>query len=231
MNTRTDIIAERLRLLRNSRGLSTAKLAVALEERYPGTITEQTIKNYEARSSSSKHGKNLGMSVDKLIVFSEFYNVSTDFILGLDDDYSRKPVATKELGLSPATVKILSDRNRTTKRWHPGFDALLSRHDFLSSCIYIGRIMQYLDVSSDSPSELSYNDTLEKAYNGDIKAAEYSLSSSIQRNAEKQYPGLRNHIKVLIGSQAIEYFRYMAQKHFTDALNAIIKERVTGGND
>lgn len=62
---------ENIRQLRLARNLSQVDLAKALG------VTKQSISNWE--------NNNIQPSIDMLIRVSEFFSVSTDFILGLDD--------------------------------------------------------------------------------------------------------------------------------------------------
>ena len=219
MENRTDIIANRLRLLRKNSGLSTAKLAEALDEKYKGVITEQTIKSYEARNSSSKYKKNLGMSIERLIMFAEFYNVSADYILGLDDDPSRKPVATKELGLSPLAVKMLSDRTKISNEVREGINALFQQAQFETACRYIGEMIQ-----QTSDTDGAFSRLLSSKFPADKKLSEAMLSSEIKRNSRANHPGLGSKINVLIGSQGIDYMNYLAIQNFGEAVAKILKK-------
>lgn len=62
---------ENIRQLRLARNLSQVDLAKALG------VTKQSISNWE--------NNNIQPSIDMLIRVSDFFSVSTDFILGLDD--------------------------------------------------------------------------------------------------------------------------------------------------
>jgi len=219
MENRTDIIANRLRLLRKNSGLSTAKLAEALDKKYKGAITEQTIKSYEARNSSSKYKKNLGMSIERLIMFAEFYNVSADYILGLDDDPSREPVATKELGLSPLAVRMLSDNTRISNEVREGLNALFQQAQFEIACRYIGEMIHLTSNADGMLSRL-----LNSKFKGDKKIAESMLSSEIKRSSRADHPGLGTHIEVLIGDQQINYMNYLAMESFSNAISKILKK-------
>ena len=83
------VMAERLKQLRESRGLSHERLSSALSAQYGINISSDSLMNYEVASEfHSKKYKNLGMRVEYLRYFADFYNVSTDYLLGLTDTQS-----------------------------------------------------------------------------------------------------------------------------------------------
>lgn len=84
------VMAERLKQLRGSRGLSHERLSSALSAQYGINISSDSLMNYEVASEfHSKKYKNLGMRIEYLRYFADFYNVSTDYLLGLTDTKSK----------------------------------------------------------------------------------------------------------------------------------------------
>lgn len=80
------ILAERLKALREEKGLSLEKLSELIEDRYGIRISTTSLINYEVASPERiKLYKNLGMRTEYLYVFSDLYGVSTDYLLGLSD--------------------------------------------------------------------------------------------------------------------------------------------------
>lgn len=80
------IMAQRLKALRNERGLSHESLRKALMEKYEIDISVDSLKNYEvSKVPHAKAYKNEGMRVEYLRVIAEFYGVSADYILGISD--------------------------------------------------------------------------------------------------------------------------------------------------
>ena len=61
-----------------------------MNERYRGDkdfISKDALLNYEGSGLySSRDGKAAGMNVTTLVAFAEYYNVSTDYILGLREE-------------------------------------------------------------------------------------------------------------------------------------------------
>lgn len=64
--------------------LSYSDLAARLKDRYNVEIHQDTLKFYEAGIYHSKARKNLGMRLETLYLLADFYQVSTDYILGRD---------------------------------------------------------------------------------------------------------------------------------------------------
>lgn len=62
---------ERIRQLRQARGISQVELSAALD------VTKQSVSNWE--------NNNIQPSIDILIWLSRYFSVSTDYILGLDE--------------------------------------------------------------------------------------------------------------------------------------------------
>lgn len=107
------IMAERLKQLREERGLSHDKLSKALFDKYGVKISSDSLINYEvAFAEHTKAYKNQGMRVEYLRCLSDFYGVSSDYILGETKIRSMNPdisAAVKMTGLSEDTIKTLSN--------------------------------------------------------------------------------------------------------------------------
>ena len=84
--TKSLIMAQRLKELRTGRGLSHESLRKALMDKYEIDISVDSLKNYEvSKTPHAKAYKNDGMRVEYLRCLSDFYGVSSDFILGITD--------------------------------------------------------------------------------------------------------------------------------------------------
>lgn len=68
------MLNERIRLLRIEKGISQIQLADALG------VTKQSISNWE--------NDNIQPSIEMLVKLSKFFDVSTDYLLGLDEKRS-----------------------------------------------------------------------------------------------------------------------------------------------
>lgn len=86
---KTTLTADRIYELRTQAGLSHQRLSDELKETMNVNISKNSLMNYEQRSTASpKFGSNEGMSVKNLFALASFFNVSTDYILGLSDTKS-----------------------------------------------------------------------------------------------------------------------------------------------
>ena len=102
------IMAERLKQLREGRGLSHDKLSKALADQYGVKISPDSLINYEvADANHTKAYKNQGMRVEYLRCLANFYHVSADYLIGITDVKSQDPsIATivKSTGLSERSI-------------------------------------------------------------------------------------------------------------------------------
>lgn len=79
------IMANRLKQLREGKGLSHEKLSRALYDQYQVKISPDSLMNYEVSDPGhTKAYKNQGMRVEYLRCLADFYGVSADYILGAD---------------------------------------------------------------------------------------------------------------------------------------------------
>lgn len=107
------VMAKRLKMLREKRGLSHDRLSEAIHERYGIQISANSLMNYEVfEKNHSKYRKNEGMRVEYLRFLADFYGVSTDYILGISDVKPSDVTAQSVIdytGLSDDTVETLHD--------------------------------------------------------------------------------------------------------------------------
>ncbi len=89
-----DVIGVRLKELREKRGLSHEKLADELMVKYGNGQTKKPIsidslKAYEVSDNNhSKFGNQKGMKIENFIMLANFYNVSLDYLLGVENETS-----------------------------------------------------------------------------------------------------------------------------------------------
>lgn len=104
-------MATRLKQLREEKGLSHQRLSESLAKTLGFTISKDSLINYEvATEHHSTPYKNLGMRVEYLHALAAFYEVSTDYILGLTDTKSPSQDvkdACEITGLSEQSVRAL----------------------------------------------------------------------------------------------------------------------------
>ena len=108
-------MGSRLKSLREENQLSYQELADALLEKYGIKISKDSLRDYEICSdyrSKAKSLPNLGMRTEYLIILSDFYEVSTDYLLCKTDVRSRD-IQVREIckytGLSEKAVQLISN--------------------------------------------------------------------------------------------------------------------------
>lgn len=158
-----DTIASRLREQRLSKNLSFEDLAKELTRRYEINISSDSLKFYEITSpTSNRRGKTAGMRVEYLRCLANFYNVSSDYLLGLTDtptpDTNIRGV--KEMtGLSESAVKHLVMLNGSTNTLldHVGAQFLDFYSSFITDASILGMLAyipsQILDLEKNGISE------------------------------------------------------------------------------
>lgn len=117
------LTAKRLKELREEKGLTFEKLAYSLTEKYGDSdqgegkyiISVGALKNYEVSDIyNSKFKTGYGMNIQYLSIFADFYDVSTDYLLGRTDsklpDIDDRAIQVKT-GLSDKAINVLMSFN------------------------------------------------------------------------------------------------------------------------
>ncbi len=102
------VIKERLEDLRKEKKLSFEQLSKQLAER--GTIISHTnLKNYEINDPvHSLYGRTKSMSIEYLVAFADFYDVSVEYLLGLSNSRKREyHDISEQLGLCDGAIAEL----------------------------------------------------------------------------------------------------------------------------
>ena len=84
------MFAERIRFLRQSKGLNQVELAEKLG------ISKQSVSNWE--------NENIAPSIDMLVKIADFFGVSTDYLLGRDGIKEGGIESIDATGLTPAQI-------------------------------------------------------------------------------------------------------------------------------
>lgn len=92
---------ERIRQLRQARGISQVELSAALD------VTKQSVSNWE--------NNNIQPSIDILIRLSRYFSVSTDYILGLDERKYIEITGLTDKGVTHIQQIIDDIKNRKEK--------------------------------------------------------------------------------------------------------------------
>lgn len=140
---RSGIMAQRLRELRTSKGMSYERLSDELNKLHGFTISPDSLQFYEvAAEHHSKAFHNTGMKVQYLYALADYYGVSADYILGYD--VPKTPNATikqmsNETGIDASILEML-----ITKRGKMG---PLSASLFSQMCnTVVGTLVNNVDV-------------------------------------------------------------------------------------
>lgn len=105
---RMALTKERLEDLRKEKKLSFEQLSKQLAER--GTIISHTnLKNYEINDPlHSLYGRTRSMSIEYLVAFADFYDVSIEYLLGFSDSRKREyHDISEQLGLCDGAIDEL----------------------------------------------------------------------------------------------------------------------------
>ena len=158
-NTLREQVGERITVLREARGLSQRDLSDELAK-LGLVVRRETITQWENGTRDLK--------TEYLAKLSEFFGVSTDWLLGLTDAPERTPAAVDELGLSPDAVSYLrgltvlrrdSSVSEAEKRYFPisVLSAMLESRDFESVLSWCAEYIRLVNT----PCSLLYSTTEE----------------------------------------------------------------------
>lgn len=192
-------IAERIKELRVSKGLSREKLSNELRNQYGISISTDCLQNYEVvNKNQCRYGKLKGMKIEYLICFADYFGVSTDFILGLTDVRSQKTnikSINQATGLDETAIKYLM----TTKTF---------------------------SKSTVSDSKFTAEDALAFYSHliSDVRVLE-TVAFAIDRLASIQNRGLTESEKVVFkdSDEAISFYQYKIQKTLDSFVKGLSK--------
>lgn len=172
-------LGERLKDLREKRGLSHDKLKKQLNEKYGISVSRDSLMAYEisdeTRAKASKF-PNLGMRVEYLYCLADFYGVSLDYLLGK----STVPVpdgtvskVCEYTGLSENAVVFLNkvSKYRISKIICKVIDALLNKENPTSSG-FIRAVLMSADIRVCFGKNLVADKTREEYFKETEKARE-----------------------------------------------------------
>lgn len=211
------VTAERLRELREARGFSHATLSKRLKEDYGVDISTASLLNYEVTSKEhSKVYKNNGMRLEYLRCLADFYEVSTDWLLGLSDIASTDmniQMIGDTLGVSEEFIENLIHMKGSGALASAYFEALeeLIRHTgFRFLLININKLQRYAlaPESIKPPTFLSEEEA--DQYGKRIEVVDQFLDEKM----EEPFVLVR-------GFRLVDYHRQMVIQHLQDILHDI----------
>lgn len=218
------IMATRLKQLREERKLSHVSLSAALKRDYGIDISRDSLMSYEVSDPNhSKVYKNEGMRVEYLRCLSDFYNVSSDYLLGLTNDRSKNPAAVDDLGLSESAVdQIMSTRNtRGFENCIPGLNLLIENGNILVLAALAYRFRESVRRARDI--ERSYSEGTRYLSEATYKRDQSNLfiRQHLEEIISEKYPELKGQFGVLIGEYAIRNQKADIVKSFEEMLCSI----------
>ena len=122
METTSQVLGKHLKEERLNMGLSHVKLSAILKEKYGVNISKDSLINYEVIDAAhTKAGSNVAMRAEYLYCLADFYGVSVDYLLGLNEVRSTDIQVKGDCqytGLSEAAVQSI--KQDCTKCDHDG---------------------------------------------------------------------------------------------------------------
>lgn len=216
--TNSLIMAARLKQLRKERKLSHVALSTALNQAYGIDISRDSLMSYEVTDPNhSKHYKNEGMRVEYLRCLADFYNVSSDYLLGLTNDPSKNPAAADELGLSAALIDKLK-RYSKYDIINTLLETMFDTSIFISISALTNNINKVKDITIQENIILDY-DNFEMPVS-EQERKELSIAAILMReifNAHPEFYGLyqittaSEHFHIQI-DDICDIFRYCIEK-------------------
>ena len=207
----TEVLADRLRNLREEKDLSWDRLAEALKDQYGIQIHRDTLKFYEAKGNHSKAGNNRAMKAEYLNCLADFYGVSVDYLLGRTD--TRSPDADvqgimQKTSLSETTVKELLGAN------FYGRQDLSSLVDDIAG-IYLNILPDYLILTSTSKNYSPYSAKMEGLSLEEWYLGYCAVSEELNKHGE-------------IGITKKEYMRYITAEIGNKITEGLRKKYIPG---
>lgn len=177
--------------------------------------TRQTISQYVNGISEP--------SYDTLVKIADYFDVSTDYLLGRTEDPNRAPCAVDELGLSAKAIHAIRSCRYISfyEDAMEGLNLLITQGSFL---FFASRIKQFCDaVSMDIDLAHSY-ELLAKV--GDDpkfkKLADEAVATEAFRDAFlSNYPQYKNYLDIRVGTRYITAIRRDLEDEFREMLREI----------
>jgi transcriptional regulator with XRE-family HTH domain len=198
----------RLRTLMDSKGETQESVAKAADK------TRQTISQYVNGISEPGY--------DTLVKIADYFDVSTDYLLGRTDDPNRHPSAMDELGLSAdalSHIRVCHNRGKID-----GLNVLLGNFRFADLAVEIDNF--YHNIANNIYISQSYKENTpvkegirEDYYKVRRTIDEEALMDKLTKQIEAQNPGLRGNISLFIGSYAVE----SQKRHIVDSFDEILR--------
>lgn len=215
------VLGERLKALREERGLSHVDLTKQLNEKYGISVSRDSVMAYEiADESRAKASKlpNLGMRVEYLYCLADFYGVSFDYLLGKTDIPSPSLDIRKmceQTALSRGIIKSLCANQKYAKPGTDGriasisgFNAIFNpAHKLLYIC---GRLSEYVSFV--------------RAADNVIESAKQDLSTlSADNESERVQKNNKWFLEINSALEDVRYSRFEIIDYLTELITAFAR--------
>ncbi len=124
------VLAQKLKSLREARGISHQKLSEAIKEKYGISISKGSLMNYEAGEYRSKTGSCIKMELEKLCCLADYYGVSFDYLLIPSNDVRNPDTSAQAIRkcthFSEKAVDVLSSGFVADDGYRESLDLILS---------------------------------------------------------------------------------------------------------
>lgn len=163
---------------------------------------------------------------ETLVKIADYFDVSTDYLLGRTKEPSRLPSAADEIGLTPKAVSAIKECCNDPEMLS-GLSTLLEDQRILGLA---GQITQFIRRTEEYTSvSKSYKEHTEKT-NPDADSEYYKLVlatkeslivSAVKEHIESQYPNFKGDYALVMGSEMIEYQRRQILDTFDEILRKV----------
>ena len=212
-----------LRTLMEERGETQESIAKAAGK------TRQTISQYVNGISEPGY--------DVLVKIADYFDVSTDYLLGRTADPSRTPCLADELGLSIKAISAIRDFGRVNRFVNSdyrregliGLNLLLEAGGLLAVCLQFKRFCEHVqdEISVAEMFKKSVSRTEEyddsEFYKFVLMAEEDRSKGKAEVLVNRNFPELKDRFQLILGSKALEYEKISILNSFEDILSEASK--------
>lgn len=156
---------------------------------------------------------------ETIVKIANFFDVSTDYLLGRTEDPNRVPCAADELGLRPSVIKRLREcvtdgSAEVLEGMNMFLDVAIKNPSIFLMIHYLAEeILVESKVKIDrsylasilTPTDSEIVDALPDSALADKSITDAIITSSLVRELNEKYPQYRGHINVIFGDDILEH--------------------------
>lgn len=174
---------------------------------------------------------------ETLVKIADFFNVSTDYLLGRTDEPSRQPCAADDLGLTAEAIAYI--RHYSNPARSKDMEELVKPDDCLkglSMLIESGRLLGLSGEIKRFHDTICQNIQISKAYQDSTPAEagddyykwrhaaeEDLLAKQFQNTLEAQFPAFKGTFEILVGRHIVEHQKRVIVDYFDEMLRNVSK--------